>query len=210
MTGSFLKSLTGRFLEFFKSLFGLGVENDLINPDDYNLPRTITFNGNTASATWQAVWFEDTDGKDKDPEIFFEASLNDQLITSDVLKVNKKITTYPIAINDAQILDLNHNPVTSIQSNQQYYIKAIIENTGTETKNPMLVIQVKNSKGEVVGHISSLKSNIAARKINYLEADYLANRPDDYTAEVFVWSDWPALGGEPLASPLSKTFTVIE
>ncbi|MBL7170052.1 MAG: hypothetical protein ISS48_03460, partial [Candidatus Aenigmarchaeota archaeon] len=96
------------------------------------------------------------------------------------------------------------------QSGQQYYIRTTIENTGAETKNPILVIQIKNSKGEVVGYVSSLKSNIAPGRINYLEVGHLAGDPDGYTAEVFVWSNWPALGGEPLASSSSKTFTVSE
>ena len=117
---------------------------------------------------------------------------------------------YPIETLDTQMLDSNHNPVSSIQSGQQYYIRTTIENTGAETKNPILVIQIKNSKGEVVGYVSSLKSNIAPGRINYLEVGYVAGDPDDYTAEVFVWSNWPALGGEPLASSSSKTFTVSE
>ncbi|MBL7169902.1 MAG: hypothetical protein ISS48_02700 [Candidatus Aenigmarchaeota archaeon] len=131
-------------------------------------------------------------------------------VTTTISTTTTTVIVFPIEILEIQTLDSNYNPTDHIKSGQQYYLKVTIKNIGPETENPMLVVQITNSKNEVVGQINSLKSSISPENINYLEVGYFENVVGDYKAEAFVWSGWPALGGEPLASSSSKTFTVSE
>lgn len=143
-------SITGKFFDIIKRIFRkifalvieVEVENDPINPDEYNLPKTITFDENTASATWQTRWFEDTDGKDEDPEIFFEASLEGSLVRSDILKITKIIPT------TSTIPDKNIKLIKEGTKDGYYYW--LYENTkypcGKSGNHEFLVFQKGGSK----------------------------------------------------------------
>lgn len=70
--------------------------NDIIDPLKYNLPITLTFEGNTAKGEWTTLWFRDTDSLDINPKIRF--IVVESTTISDTLTLMSGPPTMPLAV----------------------------------------------------------------------------------------------------------------
>ncbi len=79
------KSINLQYLEI-----DLQGSNDTINnPGAYNLPLSVLFSGNKTKILWTAVWFNDSDEANNDPEIMFNASCGNSSVVSDIIRINR-------------------------------------------------------------------------------------------------------------------------
>jgi PGF-pre-PGF domain-containing protein len=65
-------------------------------------------------------------------------------------------------------------------------ISAFIENTVPSPLDFVYLVQIKNSKGEVV-FLAATPSSIEAEGLRSVTVEYALDKPDTYTIEVFVW-----------------------
>jgi hypothetical protein len=109
--------------------------------------------------------------------------------------------------SNIRFLDANGAPITSAKPNQFIFIEASYNNTGS-LGSYFLFIEVLDPSGKTFGKAltTSEVSSGEVKKFNY--GLYLPSTQGTYTAKVWVWSNWLALGGKSRSLLYSRTIQV--
>jgi PGF-pre-PGF domain-containing protein len=85
-----------------------------------------------------------------------------------------------------KVYDVTGEERTVFKPGDVLSISAFVENTVPTPLDFVYLVQIKNSKGEVV-FLAATPSNIKAEGLRSVTVEYALTKPDKYTIEVFVW-----------------------
>ncbi|WP_069650533.1 S8 family serine peptidase [Caloranaerobacter ferrireducens] len=164
-------------------------EVSIVDPNNETV-EVFNQTGTTFDMSWSPDEFKKLNGEYK---VVFKATKGEKVATEEATFT---VYNYPIKITGIEV----------IKQGGYVAIEASMENLGPSSQNPMLVIQVTDSKGYVVNISTVQMDGLQSGQMIKLSSGFGVKKNGTYNVDVYVWSGWDDTTS--LSSPQSTTFVI--
>jgi hypothetical protein len=115
-----------------------------------------------------------------------------------------------MTVEELKVLDSNDNEMALMSSGTKYIVEFKTINMESLQENPLMLIQIKDPEDKIKDDIFSYTKELKIGNNESVRVEYTSlEKRGIYTVQVFVWSDFPSLGGVPLSAPMTEIFEVV-